>query len=287
MRYRIRSALITITAGMLLGSGAAHAASNACKADLNGDLVVNFADLAVLKSVFFQRCNDPGPTCGDGIVQAPEQCDDSNLANGDGCSSTCTIEVPPAVVCGNGVAQGPTEECDDGNLTNWDGCSSTCQMEHPGTTSGLEDRGLTVFDHQTGLEWEKKTDDGRIHDKDNDYTWGIGPNWNPDGTAFTVFLAALNAGRWFGTEDRTECFAGHCDWRLPTVSELKSIVDCSYGAPCVAPIFGPTQWDAYWCSSSRADLPYYAWSVYFNSGTGYVNDKTSYYYVRAVRGGSD
>ena len=251
MRYWIRSALIMVTVGMLLGSGPALAQSAACKADLTGDGVVNFADLAVLKSVFFQPCNDPGPTCGDN------------------------------------VAQGPTEQCDDGNLVNWDGCSSTCQMERPGTTSGLEDRGLTVFDHGTGLEWEKKTDDGRIHDKDNDYTWGIGPNWNPDGTAFTVFLAALNAGWWFGTEDRTECFAGHCDWRLPTVSELKSIVDCSYGAPCVAPIFGPTQWDAYWCSSSRADLPYYAWSVYFDSGTGYVNDKTSYYYVRAVRGGSD
>jgi len=87
MRYWIRSALITITAAMLLGSGAALAASNACKADLTGDLVVNFGDLAVLKSVFFQRCNDPGPTCGDDLAQGPaEQCDDGNLLDGDGCS---------------------------------------------------------------------------------------------------------------------------------------------------------------------------------------------------------
>ena len=57
----IRSALIAITVGTLLGSGPALAASNACKADLNGDLVVNFADLAILKSVFFQRCTDPPP----------------------------------------------------------------------------------------------------------------------------------------------------------------------------------------------------------------------------------
>ena len=55
MRYGTRSALIMITAGMLLGSGAALAASNACKADLTGDLVVNFADLAKRKSV-----NRPG-----------------------------------------------------------------------------------------------------------------------------------------------------------------------------------------------------------------------------------
>ncbi len=40
-------------------------------------------------------------TCGDGIVLSPEQCDDGNTIDGDGCSSTCTIEpgwtctVPP------------------------------------------------------------------------------------------------------------------------------------------------------------------------------------------------
>lgn len=31
--------------------------------------------------------------CGDSIVTAPEQCDDGNLADGDRCSATCTIEV--------------------------------------------------------------------------------------------------------------------------------------------------------------------------------------------------
>jgi len=256
MRYRIRSSLISITAGMLLGSGPALAASNACKADLNGDLVVNFADLAVMKSVFFQRSDCPSPTCGDD------------------------------------VAQGPTEECDDGNLTNWDGCSSTCQIERPGTTSGLEDRRLTVFDHATGLEWEKKSDDRGIHDKENRYTWSAGePNWNPDGTAFTVFLAALNGGAALGVSadgltSSGPCYASHCDWRLPTVSELNTIVDCSLGAPCVDPIFGPTQSNIYWSSSSFATDPYLAWVVCFEcglgGGTGY---KTGFNYVRAVRGG--
>jgi cysteine-rich repeat protein len=128
MRYRIRSALITITAAMLLGSGPALAQSAACKADLTGDGVVNFGDLAMLKSVFFQRCNDPGPTCGDGVAQGPtEQCDDGNLLDGDGCSSTCTIEGPIVAVCGDGFADRP-EQCDDGNLVNGDGCSSTCQI---------------------------------------------------------------------------------------------------------------------------------------------------------------
>jgi len=37
------------------------------------------------------------PVCGNGAVEAGEQCDDGNTASGDGCSATCRIEVrPPA-----------------------------------------------------------------------------------------------------------------------------------------------------------------------------------------------
>ncbi len=32
------------------------------------------------------------PVCGNGIKESGEECDDGNLINGDGCSSTCTIE---------------------------------------------------------------------------------------------------------------------------------------------------------------------------------------------------
>lgn len=32
------------------------------------------------------------PICGDGVMQAGEECDDSNAASGDGCSSTCQID---------------------------------------------------------------------------------------------------------------------------------------------------------------------------------------------------
>jgi cysteine-rich repeat protein len=31
--------------------------------------------------------------CGDGILDAGEQCDDGNSVNGDGCSAMCTLEV--------------------------------------------------------------------------------------------------------------------------------------------------------------------------------------------------
>jgi len=44
------------------------------------------------------------PSCGDGSVDAGEQCDDGNTANGDGCSATCQNEVAlsPADLDGDG-----------------------------------------------------------------------------------------------------------------------------------------------------------------------------------------
>jgi cysteine-rich repeat protein len=67
-------------------------------------------------------------TCGNGIQEGAEQCDDGNLINGDGCDNICQIEL---VSCGNGTLEG-AEQCDDGNLFDWDGCSSTCQFDTVG-----------------------------------------------------------------------------------------------------------------------------------------------------------
>ena len=69
---------------------------------------------------------DGGTFCGDGRVTPPEQCDDGNNLSGDGCSSTCTLEVMAG--CGNGVLE-LGEECDDGNRIGGDGCSAFCTRE--------------------------------------------------------------------------------------------------------------------------------------------------------------
>lgn len=61
-------------------------------------------------------------SCGDGIVDAPEQCDDGNTTNGDGCDANCTR---PA--CGNGIVDAG-EQCDDGNTTSGDGCDANCTL---------------------------------------------------------------------------------------------------------------------------------------------------------------
>jgi len=73
------------------------------------------------------------PECGDGLVTAPEECDDSNIVDGDGCSADCIIEALP--FCGDGELDA-LEECDDANRVSEDGCSERCLIEAPSMPDG-------------------------------------------------------------------------------------------------------------------------------------------------------
>jgi fibro-slime domain-containing protein len=71
--------------------------------------------------------------CGDGNKEGAEACDDSNVVDGDGCASGCTLE-PDCTTgscvtkCGDGMKL-PPEVCDDGNTADGDGCAHDCKME--------------------------------------------------------------------------------------------------------------------------------------------------------------
>jgi len=81
--------------------------------------------------------------CGDGVVQAPEFCDDGNNDNDDGCDENCQVEpgygcAPGegcSPICGDGQVLGD-EECDDSNTNDGDGCSSSCEIEPGWECSG-------------------------------------------------------------------------------------------------------------------------------------------------------
>jgi hypothetical protein len=141
----------------------------------------------------------------------------------------------------------------------------------------------TVTDNLTGLVWEKKTDDGSVHDWDNLYTWTAsdGDLTDEDGTAFTTFLSTLN----------TDGFAGANDWRLPTLAELQTILlpEPAYGCtdPCIDPVFGPyTHGYRYWTATTFTGSPYLAWHSSFSEfNYVYAVYKDHNNYVRAVRGG--
>lgn len=152
------------------------------------------------------------------------------------------------------------------------------------TTTGLprsyHDNGNgTISDLQTGLMWEKLSDDGTIHDKDDTYVWS---------DAFATKIAALNT---------PPCFATHCDWRLPNANEALSIASYDAASSGVATAFNAgcvagcdisacsCTGDGYWTSTSRIiDLPS-AWMFYAVDGGLFFEQKTALWGVRAVRGG--
>jgi hypothetical protein len=146
----------------------------------------------------------------------------------------------------------------------------------------------TITDGNTGLMWEKKSDDGGLHDKDNAYYW------SGNGTQETIWdwLEDVN------TEGGTG-FASFHDWRVPNVKELLSVVNyentplsvsAAFNGNCVA---GATVLTGsctfltdYGSSTTWAKNTSMAWMVSFNHGEVTPQDKTSPFRVRAVRGGS-
>jgi hypothetical protein len=63
-----------------------------------------------------------GPTsCGDGMTNEGEECDDGNDDNTDNCLDTCEN-----AKCGDGFIQTGVDECDDGNDVDDDDCTNAC-----------------------------------------------------------------------------------------------------------------------------------------------------------------
>jgi MYXO-CTERM domain-containing protein len=80
-------------------------------------------------------------TCGNGLVENEEACDDG-LGNSDTGSCLTTCE---AAACGDGFVQDGVEECDDGNVDAGDGCAADCTEEVAADSSGT-DGGTAVDD---------------------------------------------------------------------------------------------------------------------------------------------
>ncbi len=104
--------------------------------------------------------------CGNGIIETGEECEDGNIASGDGCSSSCLREGvfgEGQILCGNGILNrlpsGAGEDCDDGNRFNGDGCSSLCLNEGSHSINAQCGNGDIAFDPSVGGE---DCDDGNL-----------------------------------------------------------------------------------------------------------------------------
>jgi len=178
-----------------------------------------------------------------------------------------------------------------GQVTGY-GAGSDGDLQTGAARSFTDNGDGTITDDANGLMWEKKTDDGSIHDKDDLYTWGMTSDpYTMNGTAVTVFLATLNAGGGF---------AGYTDWRIPNRFELETLLNLETASPpavhsafnagcvpnCTSSTCSCTAGSNYWTSSTYRPTPSDAWLVFFMDGSPFPGSKSSNRFVRAVRGGS-
>ena len=107
-----------------------------------------------------------------------------------------------------------------------------------------------VYDAATGLTWQQDVDG-------NSYPW----------SEAKAYCSGLSAG-----------------WRLPSMTELQSIVDDTGSSPTIDPSAFPNPpGTVFWTSSPVAGDSIYAWGVDFSNGTTINPDVTSAQRLRCVR----
>jgi len=284
-----------------------------CIGDANNNGFINFADYGAVALNFGTSCAGQ-PYCGDGGIDAGEDCDLGNLDGG-----TCAGEgfAGGVLSCGAGCVY-DTSECYAARFVdNADG---------------------TITDNDTGLTWEKKvkldftTDLANLQDADNFYRWSgtcsvaTSKRCQPNAAASTACFAGVegdttgcdectggegtctvtpNGTIWQWLNDlNTANYGGHNDWRVPGLQELVTLVDYAdatapitfaalHGASCGAACTDVndaacacTQSDFHWSASTLQASPTNAWLVDFSNGDVSTFSKTLGFYVRAVRSGS-
>jgi Protein of unknown function (DUF1566)/Collagen triple helix repeat (20 copies)/IPT/TIG domain len=205
----------------------------------------------------------------------------------------------------NGIGGVPTCSAPTIYLVTANG-TLACQARYVDNGNG------TVTDNLTGLMWEQATGTvggtrtSDVKDVNATYSWSSSGT-AADGMLFTTFPGTLNGGDYYIPADKLDesagagpCFANRCDWRIPTIAELQTIIElsasgCGSGSPCIDPAFGPTQASFYWSASSIAGSTDGAWGVDFGAGGVGLNAKegacfnnnceSNFSYARAVRSG--
>ena len=126
--------------------------------------------------------------------------------------------------------------------------------------------------------------DGTVTDKNTELTWmqcSVGQTWDGSTCSGTATTHQWDQATALATD-----YAGHSDWRLPTLQELQSIVDYTTWYPAIdTTSFPGTLPSGYWSSSLQASNLSIVWVTSFHSGYDLGHDKLGNLYVRLLRGG--
>src|SRR5262245_22183850 len=247
-----------------LAVAAVSAAAVSCVGDCNGDGSVTIAEIVTgvniaLGSLSLDRC--PSFDCA-GSGEVTVNClIAAVIAALNGCGPSATVSSTPAATA-----------------------TVTPTMTPPSASHFVDNGDGTISDTQTGLIWEKKDQRGGAHDVDSRFPWaGVCTDQNgvpcsgivgctfcqPDAAAESTCNAATGGAagcarcpgaaicqpinglttvwQWLNQINGAN-FAGHDDWRIPTIGrdggavQLETIIDtgvagCGSGVPCIAPAF--------------------------------------------------
>lgn len=190
--------------------------------------------------------------------------------------TACATDCPAAVRQPLMTGQTTCYDSDDALIP----CTDTGQdgeLRKGAVRSFTDNADGTITDNVTGLMWEKHSDEGGIHDRDNKYSWA---------DAFSSKIAALNSAS----------YAGYNDWRLPNVNELATLRNLGKAYPsayipfdsscvegCTTSTCSCTNRGYYWTSSTEQIAPTYGYCGDFEDGQMWECTKGSLLYVRAVR----
>lgn len=168
------------------------------------------------------------------------------------------------------------------------------------------DGGRCVKDNITGLMWEVKQDRNdqiadSLHDADDSYTWyepdnaknggheGFEQHYNQEDANTCYGYQSGNSSSYCNTfayaqRVNAEGWCGYHDWRVPTLRELRSIVDRGRAGPALNTVYFPNDKKSYvWSSSPYAGDITRVWLLYFYHGYNVDNGKMNRFHVRLVR----
>lgn len=156
-------------------------------------------------------------------------------------------------------------------------CNPAIPLQKPNSIY-VDNGNGTVTDKTTGLIWQKCSV-GQAYNQS-----GSGGCTDPSDLATLEFnwQEALAAAK----SANQSSLLGFSDWRLPSVAELRTLVEKACYSPAINLTVFPNTADAvYWSASPDAYGNSYAWSVSFSLGYESYLNKINDFHVRLVRGG--